>query len=599
MSIEFSKDQVLNALPDQEGKSGKFLSTDGTDALWKNAAASYANITEMLAGDNVVGEVYGAGGTSWRVDSISVPMTIDNYTALSEVNIAAFGALEDGSDCSSAWQAAIDYAAPRKYPIRVLGNYRVGATINLKTDTSIIADSARVTADTGIGKLFNATTSTGIENISIVGGDWFEDVAAGSGTVTFFHGQGDYNGGTRRYVNRTNLQRLKLHNFEWIQYGDFHRSWNIDNCFAYVSNGIKAVHKNVECNITNCIIFGNAATGTGTRGITVGEDTTILSQYPEGIKIHNCTIDDFDRGLSVYEVLDMNVTDNWIGAGGDNLRHCLYFGVSVSNFFKGVHFNQNTYSRGMIEFADSVAPPVVAILRMSDELYLDAQMISVGRYWHDISLDGWETVLPATPRNYIGINCRYNNERCSFKNMTYKGPWQSLIQVKDNKSYETMIDNVWADQFVDNPFYIETPIRITNSMAASTPTVSAYQGGQNIWAENISLSAAQDDDVLATVCDTLRFRRGALVELRVQGLMSTSDANGLLEVISTTAGVIESVHEGTGWDTKYIKIGDSQQRVDATYVFRAISRDTTEIELRVRNGSFTSDYHSAVSLRYI
>ena len=40
MSIEFSKDQVLNALPAQEGKAGKFLSTDGADASWQDANGS-------------------------------------------------------------------------------------------------------------------------------------------------------------------------------------------------------------------------------------------------------------------------------------------------------------------------------------------------------------------------------------------------------------------------------------------------------------------------------------------------------------------------------------------------------------------------------
>ncbi len=40
MSIEFSKDQVINALPAQEGQVGKFLSTDGADASWQDANGS-------------------------------------------------------------------------------------------------------------------------------------------------------------------------------------------------------------------------------------------------------------------------------------------------------------------------------------------------------------------------------------------------------------------------------------------------------------------------------------------------------------------------------------------------------------------------------
>ncbi len=49
MSIEFSKDQVINALPAQSGNSGKYLTTDGTDASWQNASGSAVGYTPFGA----------------------------------------------------------------------------------------------------------------------------------------------------------------------------------------------------------------------------------------------------------------------------------------------------------------------------------------------------------------------------------------------------------------------------------------------------------------------------------------------------------------------------------------------------------------------
>jgi len=599
MSIEFSKDQVLNALPAQEGKSGKFLSTDGTDALWKNAAASYANITEMFAGDNAVGEVYGAGGTSWRVDSISVPMSINNYTALSDVNITAFGALEDGSDAAPALQAAINYAAPARKKVKISGSYTFASTINILTDTNIDAEgsSITVTPSAGFTKLFDAdATTVDIYRVSIIGGDWEEDSPSASGTITFFTALGDYNAGSPRYVWRFNFQRIRTYNFDKFIQGEYLRTGNVDNCFIFGRGGIVLESKCVEINITNSVIFGTNASDTATRGVAIGENVGVVGQYPEGIKIDNCTIDNFSRSLSVYEILDLSVSNNWIAVSTDSSQYCLFFGHGTSNFFQGANFTNNTYFKGKILFSDHSAPPTTAFVSMSNEIYLQAQRIRIGNFWHDITMDGWDIVQPTTPINDVGILCNLDNQRCSFRNIKFKGPWTSLIQFNGTLSQDSVIDNVWADQYVADPFFSQTPIMIKDSMAGLNAAGNTTNGGSMIWYDQLTAATAGNNLITTP---SLSFKRGALVEVKVSGLFTNTLTGGQLSIIQNTNTPLSTFVGGAGWRDSLIDIGNTTQRVDATVIFKVVSNDPTTIDLQSLIGDTTCATNATMSIRYI
>ncbi|WP_286145948.1 phage tailspike protein, partial [Shigella sp. FC1967] len=270
--------------------------------------------------------------------------------------ISKFGALFDGSgDSSPCLQSAINKVASIGKMVVIDGNCKLSSSINVKTGSTINADGAKIKVTAGIENLFNASTSgSGIETVNIIGGEWTEDSPYNAGTVTFCNMQGEYGTGegAHVYVNRFNFQRVKLYNFNWFLQSDWGRSWNIDGCFFYGRNGLRLQHKNVECNITNSIIFGTTPTDPETRGISIGENLSHAGQgrYPEGIKIHNCTIDNFGRALSVHEVLDLSVTDNWLGASIDRTKHCLVFERDSGNFMSGLHFNHNTYFGGKIEF---------------------------------------------------------------------------------------------------------------------------------------------------------------------------------------------------------------------------------------------------------
>lgn len=600
--LDFNSNDLLN------GGRGDFSSlfVEGVRVYGGTGTAPinhFDTITPMLAVEGqIVGDIYIAGGTVWQVDTVTDPMVIENYTALTEVNIKAFGAKEDASNASPALQAALNYASPRKKEVRVLGAYTFSSKVNLQSYSTINAEGSNLTVTTGLDILFDATVAgTAIAYITIKGGTWTEDaVDLTASTCTFLNAVGDYNGGSILFVDRGNYHSLKVLGFNYFMVSDFHRTWNLTNCFIRARNGVKAMRKNVETNITNCLIFGNDTLDSTTIGIEVGADIDAAvhpSMYPEGFKVHNCTIDQFYSAVTVREVLDLNIYDSWMASGTTdaNLRYALKFELNPNgnNFMTGVHIHNNTFARSLIEFVDHAGSPTLCILEMSDNIYTSAQTIRIGQRWHGINMQGW-MLQSVSPK--VGINLVNDNADCSFKDMRFKGSWSGLIQVNNNVSYDCVIDNVWSDEYVADPFYVETPIRIVNSMCGTTPASSASNGGQVIHAGQ-AVSAVAGANIYTS--PTLRFKTGAIVEVKVHGIFNNTLATGTLEIVDSTGTVLEPIASGVGWDSKYIELDNTRVRVDTTCLFRVISQATTTIDVKSLTGDTTCTTHSHVSIRYI
>ncbi|WP_337127353.1 hypothetical protein [Proteus terrae] len=514
--------------------------------------------------------------------------------------ISKFGALfVNDVDCAPCLQSAINKTAGLGKSVVIDGNCRLGKSVNIKSGTTINADSAKIKVASGIGNLFNAKTNgAGIESVSIIGGEWTEDSQYDSGTVTFCNMQGEYGSGEgfHVYVNRFNLQRVKLYNFNWFLQSDWGRSWNIDNCFFYGRNGLRLQHKNVECNITNSIIFGTNPTSSETRGISIGERLSYANEgrYPEGIKIHNCTIDNFGRALSIHEVLDLSVTDNWLGASIDRTKYCLVFERDSGNFMSGLHFNHNTYFGGKIEFTSHSSPPTQAFIQMSDEIYLTSKTLVIGRSWHDIVMSDW--VFQNTSSNSIvGISGSGDNQRCHFKNLTFKGAHSGLIQLNSNTSFGCEVSDIWCDTYVEDPFYTPTPTYISNSMGGKAIEGGKYNGGQVISFKKAQ-SAIQGNIIVSF--DDIGFRIGALVEVSISGVFKSSLDNGALFITDESKSLV-SFAKGTGWDSAYIGLTNYNQRIDAKVVFKCVKPDLTSVKVTSLTGDTVASFHPVVTLRYI
>ena len=584
--------------PDQSGNAGKFLSTDGTDALWKNAAASYANVTEMFAGDNAVGEVYGAGGTSWRVDSISVPMTIDNYTALSEVNIAAFGAREDGSSVSAACQAAIDYAAPRGYPVRVQGTYTWDATVNVYSDTILYCDGSKNTVSTGIGKLFYADARVEqVDKVTIVGGEWI----AGYDTVpdvTFYYAEGNYNSGSPIYVWRSNIDRVRLSGFNWFVEGDYHRTFNVTNSFSYGRNGIRFGYKNVEASVSQCVIFGREFGSVDTRGFSIGEGAGVSNQYCEGIKISKCTVDGHGRAVSLSSILDFNLTDNWLSSATETSYHVLYVeDDGVNTIYKGININNNTFKRGRIQFATKSAPPIVTNMQLADNLYIDAQEITIGNYWNNMSFSDWDIErIGGSSGTGIGILCAFENKNLHFNNIRFRRDWVRLISIFGDRSTGCVIDGVVCDTFMDQPFYFETLAKVNNSAAAKTPAELISYGGQVIYAGKLD---AVSEGAVAFTTPTISLPINSLIQIEIHGRVNNTNASGRLQFFSTNAAAVESVTQGTGFTGRLVEMTNTSMRIDATHIWKVASTGDTELQVLAETGDLSVAGQAYVVIRYI
>ena len=517
-----------------------------------------------------------------------------------DVCVSQFGAhSNDAFDSSASVQSAIYKASKLGKSIIIDTNCTLNSTINLISSTTIKAYSAKIKVGASAGTLFNAASSTrGIESVSILGGEWTEQSPYNNGSVTFCKMQGSYGSGegTHVYINRFNFQHIKAYNFKWFIESDWGRSWNATECFVYGSNGFRIQHKNVECNITNCIVFGTRAEDASTRGISVGEGISHAGEgcYPEGIKIHNCTIDNFGRALSVHEILDLSVTDNWLGASIDRSKHCLAFEKDSGNFMRGLHFSHNTYFGGKIEFITHAAPPTLVALQMTDETYLTAQTIEIGRSWHDVTLSGWD-INSGSSTPSVGIVCRGDNKDWVFRDITFRGEYSGLIQIYTNQSSGCIIDGVYCNKFVQDPFYVQSAVSISNSISGKPVEGSYANGGQVVMFKK--LSTATQGAVLAEL-STAGYKVGSLVEVRVSGTFNSNTTSGAMKIVDTS-GCLVPFKSGTGWDSAYIELANTPNRVDASVLFRCVKQGVSTVQVQAYANTITPSAHACVSVQYV
>lgn len=559
----------------------------------------FETVTEMLDGYNAAMSVYSAGGTTWQAHTVTNPMVIENYYALTPVNIRAFGALEDDTtDTSLACQAAVNYAAPRSYQVLIQGDYRWKSTVTLLHNTTLKCDGSINIVDSGIGELFDCSTSGAeVRYITFEGGDWTEDATDTTGDVTFLKGYGT----SSHYVRDSRIEKLKLHKFNQFMDCEYFRSFSVNDCYVFGRNGIHFGAKCVEGNLHQCVIFGSDSGNSATRGVEVSEGVTVAGQYCEGIKISKCTIDRFGRALSLYDGLDYDISDNWISTGTNPAYHSIYIASNSNlNFFRGVNITGNKFKEGKVELVSHAAPPTQAGIYFGDNEYVDCPStpITIGNSWFDIVVDGM-TVDPAGGTGSVGILCTDNNARCRFDNIRFRGTWTRLVSINGSTSKETTINNVWPDEYMDHPFYIETPVMITNSIGGQTPSSSLNQGGQILWTEDIDTGAGAAADASVAFSHSTGFKVGALVEVCIHGIFTHTASNGRIEIDSTTAGVWESAANGAGWDSDIVELTNGTVRVDASFIFKVLTDDLTQIRLINRNGTLNASDHAHVTAKYL
>ena len=222
--------------------------------------------------------------------------------------------------------------------------------------------------------------------------------------------------------------------------------------------------------------------------------------------------------------------------------------------------------------------------------------ISIGARWYDINMKQF-TVDPAGGVGSIGLFTDNDNARCSFSDFRFKGTWTRLASINGTTSLETTINEFWSDEPMDNPFFIATPIRITNSMTGQAPVTGFSQGGTTVWTEDL-IDATSGNN--AAFSPSLRFKVGSTMCLQITGLVTHTSATGALEIDSSTAGVMEPIcrDPGSAWSSRFVELTNGTIRVDALFRFKVASDDFTFISVKSINGDLTTDTHSYVSLWY-
>ena len=113
---------TVDTLPDQTGQSGKFLTTDGTDASWANAAANWAKGTESFVVGYSSSYCYDRAGTLRNT-------VVNGYSNYSRDSVAVgygAGASSTGSTCvGRSAQSAANYSISIGFQARTNAQYAI------------------------------------------------------------------------------------------------------------------------------------------------------------------------------------------------------------------------------------------------------------------------------------------------------------------------------------------------------------------------------------------------------------------------------------------------------------------------------------------
>ena len=100
-----------SSLPDQTGNSGKFLSTDGTDASWETVSAGSVDVVSNVATDRILGRTTAGTGDSEQLTASEVRTLInveDDSDKTDTANVTSAGALMDSEVDNLAQVKAFD-----------------------------------------------------------------------------------------------------------------------------------------------------------------------------------------------------------------------------------------------------------------------------------------------------------------------------------------------------------------------------------------------------------------------------------------------------------------------------------------------------------
>lgn len=489
------------------------------------------------------------------------------------LDVSWFGAIGDGvSDDTAAVQAAFGYAAElggAEIQFRSNKQYKLTATITIPSRTNVRGNNATILFAGNHTVLFHTYLGNEIylERLLCIDSNQ-------NNTAIYLEGSGA--GNISFYSTNIDLFALHIVNFQLALRSMYARQWKMDRCNIYCKNGVAIQNKSVEINIVDTIIFGSGME-TDSFGIKAETISASASDWPEGVMVSGCTLDNFDRTIWLQNMWVFQLANSYCASQGTG-RYAFFAGKGTGTHCQdftitNVEFN----GRGVI-FQPNSAAPVQYKAVFSNCLFQNVSNVNIElrKFAYDISFNNCRfECFPST--NASVAVCYEINQGIQFSSLITNSFPIYGIQVKGE--YSTVAIRGFDYYGSGSALYLQqsTYLESIRSSYADTQTRGYLH-------KYIPLPAGtyNPNDMIGSVAMNIADgQKGTLV---IQGLIQYTGAAPELEIIVPDNSL--ALPAGAGWNSLRVQPGTSGQYVSVSVPFQVAANNGIYSIFGINNGVF-------------
>lgn len=509
---------------------------------------------------------------NWVLNGLVTTTSLSSLTNVNTINLSELKVVV-GSDITSLLSGYLTVASTVRVVNIDVDDCIISSPLTLRSFIAINVTANKVNCTLSAGQaLFSA--SSGVRWCKF-GGVFIDS----NKNATFLHAHGlDKNNNVQDFL----MDGLDAFDFNLGLDALYFRNWTISSSRIYAHNGLKIGNKCVESEVVDSTIFCSDTTIAGTFGIIVGDTTSAISDYPEGMKFHNNTIAMFKTVCNIRDNLDFNMTNCWIETMTAD-DHLFKFEQGVSKFSNGMHLDHNTLLRGIVEFVDTTPSDSVSLI-MTNTIYLESQRIKIGLGWSDLDIIG----VKAKSANHTSDEQRYgvtsygNNKNITLRDMKFDKVDDFYInlvqQLGDCTDYT--VDSVDSVGITSVPFYFDGNVKCINS-AAPQPLQNQALYGSSLKFIQRGVDAAAGDSIANMT--GVRLHSGSLIAVELNGSCKALGVGTYLRVVSSTNGLERYL--GDPENSQDIMIPESMNPLNSVTYYRVLTDTVMTISVVALNNT--------------
>lgn len=522
---------------------------------------------------------------TYRPFEKSLADKIKGISQARSILLSDFGAVGDGiTDDTAAFQAALDvsFETGRKVEMDQNSNYLITSTLLVKAYTVLEGNGSKITPKADLPFVIFKSTRTGFLVLRDIISDDAQEIH------TFLNFEGDVE--QALYVRGFKFQNVYLHGYNICMDVSYARQWEVLGCrFEGVRNGILIKNKCVEMNITDTLIYGKNEAGT--YGVKLISDTANDWDYPEGLMISGCTIDNFDVAVDVFEAYVLHIVNSFVAAKVD-ATNAIRFNQNATTHNQFLLISNTVIAHKGIKFNKTVSPPTLfnAVIDGCEFNNLSNTGIELGPFAHDISISDCRFYGDSNLKPVM-IVAANNNQNIKISDIFGDKNFSGGVIFNGGTHDGSSVANI--DYRGDgNNVYAASPLLLKNIPFKSTGSVDLLQTIK-------SIDAGSKENGSTVVSLTGSLAAGQRANLRLNIPIQTANAGSNPAQMRLSVPNTVKIPTGIGWDSGYVTIY-SPQYVSVNIPLKAVS-DTVNgtFFLQVTSGSLVVGSHGFLALELI